>query len=153
MNQTQDMNTAAQLNAATQLIAVGFNTILPYDDVASAWLQLRDPKTGVLLPMHLELMGPEHPARKQAAFQQTRRVREGMLKTGKPSFEDPEAEDSTEPERVADLVLSWKIDLPNAPVFSRNQLAVLFRTKRWVLTQVKVALDERDRFIQRSDGN
>lgn len=147
------MNQSQELNAATQLIAVGFNTILPFDDMPSAWLQIRDPQTGVLLPMHLELMGPEHPTRKQVAFQQTRRVRDGMLKTGKPSFEDPEQEDASEPERVGDLVLSWRIEIDNAPVFSRNQVVALFRAKRWVMHQVKVALDERERFIKRSDAS
>jgi hypothetical protein len=138
------------MNAATQLLAVGFNTLLPFDDVASAEVQLKNPQTGEPLPIFIEVMGPEHPTRKQIGFQQTRRVREGMLKTGKPTFDDPAQEDSQEPERVADLTLGIRVEGGNGPAFSRDAAVALYREKRWVLHQVKVALDERERFIKRS---
>lgn len=146
----ENLNT---MNAATLLMAAGFNTLLPFDDMPSAEVQIKNPVTGELLPLFVEVMGPEHPARKKIGFQQTRRVREGMLKTGKPTFDDPELEDSQEPERVADLTLGIRVEGGNAPAFTREAAVALYRDKRWVMHQVKVALDERERFIKRSAGS
>lgn len=144
------MDQANQMNAATQLMAIGFNTVLPFDDMPSAEVQIKNPQTGELLPLFIEVMGPEHPARKKVGFQQTRRMRDGLAKTGKPTFEDPEQEDAQEPERIADLTLSWRGDGLSLPTFTRQAAIELYRSKRWLMNQVRVALDEKERFIKRS---
>ncbi len=139
------------MNTATQLLALSFATLLPFDDLPAAEVQIKNPVTGELLPLFVEVMGPEHPQRKKVAFQATRRVREGMVKTGKPSFDDPAQEDAEEPERLADLTLGWRTTPGSGvelPAFSREAAVALFAAKPWLRHQVKLALDERDRFIK-----
>ena len=145
-----DQANQTPMNVATQLMAVGFSTVLPFDDTTSAEVQIKNPQTGELLPLFIEVMGPEHPDRKKVAFQQTRRMREGLAKTGKPTFDDPEQEDAQEPERIADFTLGWRSKGLSLPPFTRQAAAELFRAKRWLMNQVRVALDEKERFIKRS---
>lgn len=134
----------------SQLIETDIGAVLPFDDVTTAEVQVLCPQTGVPLPLVIELMGPEHPERKRVGFRTARKIRDGLLKTGKPTLEDPELEDQQEPERIAELTVGWRMVNGVAPVFTRDAVTALYRNKRWLMQQMKTALDARERFIKRS---
>jgi len=137
-------------NLAQQLQAIGFN-ILSTEDVPSAEVTIKDPVTNAPTAFIIEVAGPEHPLRKQAGYTQSRRMRQELLKTGKPVLDDPEQEDQDQPSNIAGFTLSWRVEGASVqPPFSRDLAEQLYREKHWLMHQVKTAMDERERFIKRS---
>lgn len=120
-----------------------------FEDVLSSELTIRDPLTGAPTPLVITIAGPEHPDRKRDEFARSRRMRAELMKTGKVQLEDPEEEEADATERIARYILGWKgLRTPYTPAAA---LALVSDPKRrWLREQIRVALEERDRFIQRS---
>lgn len=145
-----------QLNTAQQLQAVGFD-VTAFEDVQTGTVSIKDPETGAATGLVIELAGPEHPTRKRDSFNKARRARQELMKTGKVQLGDPEEEDAEVTDKLAEYTLGWTGLLSGGkPVeFSRQAALQLYGDpkRRWLREQVKVALEERERFIKRSASN
>ncbi len=127
-----------------------------FEDVDSANVTIKDPVNGGPLlnpttnqPVVFTLAGPEHPLRRKFMFDRQRKHRTSIMRTGKIQLDDPEQEEQDETEYLVDCVLGWS---GTGVEFSKDAARrVLEDPKRqWLRAQVRVALDERERFIRRS---
>lgn len=141
---------------------VTLNAAEPFDladfaDVPSAPVVIKNPQTGAPTNITVELAGPEHPLRKKAKFDRSRRVRAGVMKTGKLQLDDPLDEEREEIEELVDWTLGWKNVTFNGQVveFSKEAVRQLYNDPKrvWFRDQVKAAIAEREAFIQRSASN
>lgn len=113
---------------------------------------LKHPATGAPLGAVVTLAGPEHPARLAIEFAKQRRVRASIQKSGKLELTDP-AEDKAEVvDKLVACTLGWEglgNDDGTPLVFSKEAAATLYGAEPmgWLVDQLWVALDERERFI------
>lgn len=145
-----------QLNTAQTLQAVGFD-ITAFEDAQSGSVTIKDPATGASTALVIELAGPEHPARRKDGFARARRMRQELMKSGKVQLDDPEEEEAENTAKLADYTLGWSgLVSGGTPVtFTRAAALQLYSDpkRRWLRDQVSVALEQRERFIKRSDSN
>jgi hypothetical protein len=128
-----------------------------FEDVVSTVVVLKDPMTGGSTSATITLAGPEHPMRKRFTLDRARRLRAGFQKTGKIQLGDPEDDEADEVDFLVASTLGWSglrsagEELPFSAAAARQ--LYLNPKRRWLREQVKAALDEKDRFIQRSATN
>ena len=126
-----------------------------YEDAPTADITLKNPKTGAPLDITMTLAGPEHPVRKQLAFDTQRRLRANWQKTGKLQMQDPVEDEQDETDMLVASTLGWSgIARRGQPLaFSAAAARELYTDpqRRWLRTQVLAALNEREAFIKRSE--
>lgn len=120
----------------------------------SAKVEIKD-ETGAPTGVFFELAGPTHPKRKAATFAASRRAQARFQKTGKLELDDPEEQAAQARDNLADFTLGWTgfTDAAGAPVpFSRDAALALYEddTMAWLVDQLQTALNEKERFMQRS---
>jgi len=133
--------------------------VFAYKDVPTADVRLRDPETGRPTDTVVTLAGPEHPTRKRIMFDRQRRMRSQLMRNGgKLQLQDPEEDDADETDLLVACIMGWEhmpagddptIELPFSPQAARDM--VNDPERRWLRDQLKTALDERERFIRRSE--
>lgn len=125
-----------------------------FETVVSADVTIKHPLTGAPTPIVITLAGPEHPARRKAAFTRARKMRADMMKTGKVQLGDPEEDEQDETDQLAAFTLGWKNLTSGGTtiVFTPATARTLYAEPkyRWLRDQVRTALDEREAFIKRS---
>lgn len=120
----------------------------------SAQVEIKD-ETGAPTGVFFELAGPTHPKRKSVVFAAARKAQAQYQKLGKLTMDDPEEQAMQSKENMADFTLGWNgyTDDAGAPVpFSRGAALALYEddTMSWLLDQLMAALNEKERFMQRS---
>lgn len=118
-----------------------------FEDVASAELRIKNPKTGEPTPMVVTLAGPEHPDRKRIAFARQRNLRAKLAKTGKVPVSSPEEDEDDELELLVACTLGWS---GASVAYSRDEARRLYadNKRRWLRDQVAAGLQERELFTQ-----
>jgi len=146
MNDTTASTATLAANDATGLF--DFNAI---EDVPTAALRIKD-RDGMSTPMVITLAGPEHPERKRRQFVRQRKFRAEFAKTGRMPVTDPAEDYDEETDELVANTLGWEgAAVPFTPAAAR---ALYNDPKRqWLRAQVRVALDERDRFTRSSAVN
>jgi hypothetical protein len=122
-----------------------------FEDVETADVRIKNPKTGAPSQMVVTLAGPEHPDRKRIVWNRQRRARAAMVKTGKLPMNDPEDDDQDELELLLACTLGWVgFPLP----FNRDNARAAFTDpkRRWLREQVSTALNERELFTKACAG-
>lgn len=137
---------AAVQTSAPALADFDFNV---YEELTSAFLTIRDPKTNRPTKMVVELAGVEHPARKKRLFDRQRRLRAEAARLGKMPVVDPIEAEEQETDDLVAIVLGWT---GSAVPFSQAAAREAFTNPklRWLRDQVKAGLDERELFIRSS---
>ena len=77
-----------------------------FEDVQSSPVAIKHPLTGATTTLVVELAGPEHPARKRVPFERARRMRAGLMRTGKMQLGDPEQDVEDQTDDLARLYLA-----------------------------------------------
>jgi hypothetical protein len=158
MNIATDTSSVTATDVANLMLAqasdMGVFNIDDYEDVTSGTVTIKNPATGAPTPVKFVLAGPEHAIRKRASFDRARRMRAGLMKTGKVQLGDPEEDELEETDQLVAFTLGWEnLVIGGKPVtFSADVARQLYTDpkRRWLRDQVKAALDEREAFIQRS---
>ena len=120
-----------------------------YEDAPTADITLKNPKTGAPLDITMTLAGPEHPVRKQLAFDTQRRLRANWQKTGKLQMQDPVEDEQDETDMLVASTLGWEgAAVPYSPQAARSLYSDPKR--RWLRDQVVAALQERELFTRSS---
>lgn len=122
--------------------------------IASASVQVKD-ETGAPTGVFFELAGPTHPKRKAIGFAVARKAQAQYQKSGKLTLDDPVEQQLQAQENMAALTLGWTgfTDDAGQPVpYSTAAALALFSNDdyAWLLEQMQVALNEKERFMQRS---
>ncbi len=150
-NQVTDTQ-VTDAQAATATPAVVAFDVDSIEEVSTGELVVKHPQTGEPTTLVLVLAGPEHPLRKKKAFDRIRHLRKESAKAGKIKFDDPADEEQDEKAYVSSCILGWKglirggVEVAYSP--SAACELIYPSAKRWLRDQVKVALDERENFIQ-----
>jgi hypothetical protein len=120
-----------------------------YEDVTSADVRIKDPKTGANTAMVVTLAGPEHPDRKRISYAKSRRLRAALAKTGKLPTTDPEDDEADDLELLVTCTLGW---VGASVPYSRDNVRKVYADpkRRWLRDQVFAALNERETFTQAS---
>lgn len=120
-----------------------------YEDVATADVRIKNPKTGAPTSMVVTLAGPEHPDRKRIQFAKSRRLRAELSKTGKLPVTDPEEDEAEETDMLVSCTIGWT---GADPAFSKQAARAVYTDpkRRWLRDQVLAALNERELFTRAS---
>lgn len=120
-----------------------------YEDVATADVRIKNPKTGAPTSMVVTLAGPEHPDRKRIQFAKSRRLRAELSKTGKLPVTDPEEDEAEETDMLVSCTIGWT---GADPAFSKQAARTVYTDpkRRWLRDQVLAALNERELFTRAS---
>jgi hypothetical protein len=125
-----------------------------YEDVELGEVVVKDPMTGNSTGVVFTLAGPEHPARRKLRMAAQRRIQRALEKTGRIVTRDPEEQEEDETELLVAATLGWKgLASGGKPLpFSREAAHKVYTDpkRRWLRDQIKTALEERERFMQRS---
>jgi hypothetical protein len=120
-----------------------------YEDTDRADIRIKSPDTLALTSLVVTLAGPQHPDRKRITLARMRRMRQAFSKTGKMPTQEPEDDES----EAVDLLVACTLGWTGAPVpFSPTEARRLYTDpkRQWLREQLQAALDERERFTQRS---
>lgn len=120
-----------------------------FEDVLTAEVRIKNPKTGAPTPMVVTLAGPEHPDRKRIQFAKSRRLRAELSKTGKLPVTDPEEDESEETDMLVACTIGWT---GADPAFTKQAARAVYTDpkRRWLRDQVLAALNERELFTRAS---
>lgn len=120
-------------------------------DTFTAEYEIQHPVTGNGTGAFLTLAGPEHPERKRIQLSLIRRARAEAMRH-KPKPTDPEDDIAESRESLVKATLGWRgIRKAGQEVpFSPQAVAELYAdpTKQWLVSQVIVAINDRELFIQ-----
>ena len=120
-----------------------------FEDVESAQVRIKNPKTGAPPAMVVTLAGPEHNSRKGILMARQRRIRAAVNRTGKMALPDPEEDDAEAIDLLVACTLGWEGgSLPYSPAAARSLYGDPKR--RWLRDQVQAALDDRELFTRSS---
>jgi hypothetical protein len=125
-----------------------------FEDMPSATVVLKNPATGAPTAATIELLGPEHPARKKIQMDRARKMRADFQRTGKLTVSDPLEDIDTETDFLVACTTGWSgITKGGAALaYSSDAARALYTDakRQWVRVQVRKAVDEADRFISSS---
>lgn len=125
------------------------------EDLESAEIQLKD-DGGKPLPIHVTLLGPEHPKRKNFALDRQRRMRRAMQRTGRMEFADPADEAVEDLDNLVACVAGWRGITRGGKPVACDPAAVrelLTDVKRaWFRRAVERAFGDIENFTRRSGG-
>ena len=125
-----------------------------FDDAQSATVILKNPATGAPTAASVDVIGPEHPVRKKIMMDRARKLRSDFQRTGKLSMNDPLDDIDDETDFLVACTTGWTgLTASGQPlVYSTDESRRLYTNpkKQWLRAQVKMALDEAERFIQNS---
>jgi hypothetical protein len=129
-------------------------SILSIKSVQSVQVEIKD-ENGAPTGVFFELAGPTHPKRKQIALANQRRLQNQLQKTGKVQLDDPVEQESQAKENLAEFTLGWNglTDDGGAELqFSKARALELYENDdyAWLVDQLTTALNEKERFMQRS---
>lgn len=125
--------------------------------VLSAKVEIKDENsapTGVFF----EIAGPTHPKRKSILLANQRRLQHQLQKTGKVTLDDPAEQELQARDNLVSFTLGWSgftdekgKDVPFSPEAARE----LYENDEysWLVDQLNAALNEKERFMQRSASN
>ncbi len=123
-------------------------------EVGTADITLKHPVTGAPTAAIITVAGPEHPRRKQLAFERQRVQRAKFAKSGKLQFDDPEDDEAAAIDHLAACTFGWKNIGRGGRVleFSQEAARSLYADPAfaWLRTQVQAAMDARENFIRDS---
>jgi hypothetical protein len=136
------------LQAAPAPVAVALFDPFSIEDVSTGTLRVRD-EAGAPTSWVITLAGPEHPDRKRRLHARQRRLRAVLSKTGKLPMSDPEDDEADELDDLVACTLGWE---GAAVAYSPQAVRSLYADSRlgWLRAQVKMALEERERFMRTS---
>jgi hypothetical protein len=125
-----------------------------YEDIESAEVAIKDPVTGNSTGMVFILAGPEHDIRRRLRKAEQKRMQRGLERYGKMILRDPEELEQDETDLLVASTLGWQgVASGSKPLeYSREAAQRIYSDpkRRWLRDQVKTALEDRERFIQRS---
>ena len=125
-----------------------------FEDVQTATVALKNPATGAPTAATVDIVGPEHPTRKQIQMDRARKIRAQFQRTGKVEVSDPLDDIDDETDFLASCVTGWSglVSGGQALAFSPAAVRTLMTDpkRQWVRAQIKKALDEAERFIKNS---
>lgn len=125
-----------------------------FEDHESIEVEVKDPLTGNGTGAFITVAGPNHPKRRAMRIAHARKIRNAVRKSGQIALPDPEEQEADETDMLVACTLGWKgLRQGGAPLpFSRDAAYKLYLDPKrdWLRDQVKVALEERERFISRS---
>ncbi len=125
--------------------------------VLSAKVEIKDENsapTGVFF----EIAGPTHPKRKSILLANQRRLQHQLQKTGKVTLDDPAEQELQARDNLVSFTLGWSgftdekgKEVPFSPEVARE----LYENDEysWLVDQLNAALNEKERFMQRSASN
>jgi hypothetical protein len=125
--------------------------------VLSAKVEIKDENsapTGVFF----EIAGPTHPKRKSILLANQRRLQHQLQKTGKVTLDDPAEQELQARDNLVSFTLGWSgftdekgKEVPFSPEAARE----LYENDEysWLVDQLNAALNEKERFMQRSASN
>ncbi len=127
-----------------------------YAYVQSADVVIKHPLTGQPTPVVITIASPEHPTRKRINMAAQRRLRSIISRTGKMPVTDPQEDADEELQTLVACTLGWRgVRIKGDWVdFSAAAAHALYSdsTKRWLVDQVRDAMNARETFTQRSVG-
>lgn len=125
-----------------------------FEDVQTATVVLKNPSTGAPTAATIQVVGPEHPLRKQIQMNRARKMRAQFQRTGKLEVSDPLDDIDDETDFLVACVTGWDgLVSGGKPLdYSADAARALFTDpkRQWVRNQAKKALDEAERFITNS---
>ena len=102
----------------------------------------------------VDVVGPEHPARKRFHMDRARKMRAAFQRTGKVEVTDPLDDIDVETDFLVACTTGWENLTRSGSIvpYSADEARALYTDpkRQWVRSQVKKALDEADRFISNS---
>lgn len=125
--------------------------------VLSAKVEIKDENsapTGVFF----EIAGSTHPKRKSILLGNQRRLQHQLQKTGKVTLDDPAEQELQARDNLVSFTLGWSgftdekgKEVPFSPEAARE----LYENDEysWLVDQLNAALNEKERFMQRSASN
>ena len=127
--------------------------------VTSAQVEIKD-ENGAPTGVFFEIAGPTHPKRKSIMLANQRRLQNQLQKTGKVSLDDPAEQEMQSRENLVSFTLGWTgftDDKGVAVPFSPEAARALYENENdeyaWLVDQLNTALNEKERFMQRSASN
>lgn len=129
------------------------SSILSIKSVQSAQVEIKD-ENGAPTGVFFELAGPTHPRRKQITLSNQRRLQQQLQKTGKVQLDDPIEQESQQKENLAEFTLGWTglTDDTGAEIsFGKAKALEIYENDdyAWIVDQLQLALNEKERFMQR----
>lgn len=125
--------------------------------VLSAQVEIKD-ENGAPTGVFFELAGPTHPKRKAITLANQRRLQNQLQKTGKVTLDDPAEQEIQARDNLVSFTLGWTgwTDEKGAVVpYSPEAAHALYQDDQyaWLVDQLNAALNEKERFMQRSVSN
>lgn len=127
--------------------------------VMSASVEIKD-ENGAPTGVFFELAGPTHPKRKSITLANQRRLQNQLQKTGKVTLDDPAEQEMQSRDNLVAFTLGWTgftDDKGNEVPFSKDAARELYDDPEekysWLVDQLNTALNEKERFMQRSVSN
>lgn len=128
-----------------------------FETVQTTDMVVRNPETGAPTQARITLAGPEHPVHRRILLDRARRLRTGMMKTGKVQLDDPEEDEAAETDLLVACTLGWNGLSSGGQTLAHSADAArkLYTDpgRRWLRDQVRAALGEAQAFIKRSASN
>ena len=125
-----------------------------FEDVLISTVVLKNPATGAPTPASIDVLGPEHPARKKLLLDRIRKNRNQFQRTGKVEVSDPEDDIADETEILVACTVGWTgLTQSGQPLaYSADAARALYTDpkRHWLRGQIKKSLDEVERFIASS---
>jgi hypothetical protein len=125
--------------------------------VLSAKVEIKD-ENGAPTGVFFEIAGPTHPKRKSILLANQRRLQHQLQKTGKVTLDDPAEQELQARDNLVSFTLGWSgftdekgKEVPFSPEAARE----LYENDEysWLVDQLNAALNEKERFMQRSASN
>lgn len=120
-----------------------------FEDLQASTLVLKNPVTGAPSTSTITIAGPEHPVRKKIMLDRSRKLR-AEAQRGTRAVTDPLEDIDVETDLMVGFTLGWSITQGGAELaFSAAAARALYTDpkRQWLRAQVKVAIDQADRFI------
>lgn len=124
-----------------------------FENLLTSDVVIKNPLTGAPTTSVITVMGPEHPQRKKLVMDRSRQMRTEFQRTGKPTVSDPVEDYENDTEFMVTATVGWSILFGgNAVPFSKEEARKLYADpkRQWLRSQVRVALEQSERFISDS---
>lgn len=135
---------------ATQPTAAEDVDLDQFEDLTVSTIVIKNPLTGAPTTNTISIAGPEHPARKKAMLDRSRKLRAEAQRTGRQLVTDPLEDIDVETALMVAFTLGWSLKIGGSAVaYSVEAARTLYcdPKRQWLRAQVKRAIDETDRFI------